>query len=355
MSADYLKLTAYFGERTRIGDQFLADALLDLYGDARLATSVVLRGIASFGPRHVERTDLTLSMSEDPPIAIAAVDLADKVAGLADQVVAMTQRGLVTIERAWLRDGAATSTSSVPDATKLTVYVGRQDRIEGRPAHRAICERLHTLGFAGAAVFLGVDGTRHGQRGRARFFSRNVDVPEMIIAVGTAAQAELAIEELERLPGDPLYTVERVEICKRKGQLLTRPAALPETDARGRPMWQKLMVHTSTATLHDGVPVHRALVRRLREADAVSGATVLRGIWGLSGGQRPHGDRVFQLSRQVPVTTIVIDTPPRIAAAFDIVDELTAGDGLVTSEMVPALISIDGGVRRGDTRLAGYP
>jgi hypothetical protein len=33
----------------------------------------------------------------------------------------------------------------------------------------------------------------------------------------------------------------------------------------------------------------------------------------------------------------VIDSPERIAAAFAIVDELTAEQGLVTSETVPAL------------------
>ena len=100
---DYLKLTAYFDERLRHGDRFLSDALLDLYGDNAVATSVVLRGIASFGPHHVLRTDQSLSLSEDSPIAVAAVDAADKMAGLADQVSAMVSRGLVTLERAHAR------------------------------------------------------------------------------------------------------------------------------------------------------------------------------------------------------------------------------------------------------------
>jgi PII-like signaling protein len=39
----------------------------------------------------------------------------------------------------------------------------------------------------------------------------------------------------------------------------------------------------------------------------------------------------------VPVVTIVVDTPARIAESFGIVDELTERVGLVTSELVPAL------------------
>ena len=351
MTGEYLKLTTYFGERQRVGDRFLADALLDLYGDTGVATSVVLRGIASFGPRHQLRSDATLSMSEDPPITVAAVDTADKMGTLTDQVVAMTTRGLITLERARVR---GESDAATPGTTKLTIYVGRQDRVDGRPAHLAVCDALYGHGFAGASAFLGVDGTKDGQRRRARFFSRNVDVPVMIIAVGTAAQVNDAITDLQAMPNDALYTVERVELCKRDGRLLTRPTALPPTDGDGRPLWQKLMIYTSEATLHDGTPIHRALVRRLLDADTVSGATALRGIWGYHGDHKPHGDKLFQLSRQVPVTTVIVDTPARISDCFDIVDELTAEHGLVTCELVPALVAVDGADRIGATRLARF-
>lgn len=55
---------------------------------------------------------------------------------------------------------------------------------------------------------------------------------------------------------------------------------------------------------------------------------------GLYGDHKPHGDKLFQLVRRVPVTTIIVDTPQAIARSFDIVDELTNWHGLVTSEMV---------------------
>lgn len=351
MTAGYIKLTAYFGERQRHEGCVLADELLDLYGDTEVATSVVLRGIASFGPGHQVRTDRSLSMSEDPPIAIIAVDFADKMTPLAEQVVAMTTRGLVTLERARLVEHPGATTS---DAAKLTVYLGRQDRVAGQPAHQAVCQALYRHGFAGASVFLGVDGTNHGRRRRAGFFSRNAEVPEMLIAVGSASQVDAVVPELQTMLRDPLWTLERVQLCKRDGHVLARPPALPATDGDGLPLWQKLMVYTSESTHHDGAPIHRALVRRLRESDAASGATVLRGVWGFHGDHEPHGDKLFALTRRVPVTTIIVDTPARIAAAFDIVDELTGTHGLVTSELVPALVAVDGAERVGDTRLAHF-
>jgi PII-like signaling protein len=352
-----LKLTTYFGERQRtVGGGrpgFLADALLDLFDTREIATSVMLRGIASFGPRHVLRTDESLSLSEDPPVAIAAVDVESKISGLVDEVVAMTGRGLVTLERARFVGGGDAAVGT-DDAIKLTVYVGRQERIGGLPAPRAVCDLLHRQGISGGAVFLGVDGTAHGERYRAAFFSRNVNVPLMIIAVGTAAQVSAVVAELGALAPRALLTVERVRLCKRGGELLDRPHRLPDTDEQGRPLWQKLTVHTSEATTHNGVPIHRALVHRLLESGTARGATVVRGIWGFHGDHKPHGDRLFQLTRRMPVVTVIIDRPESVGRSFDIVNELTAEHGLVTSEMLPAVVSIDGPDRDGNGSLARH-
>jgi PII-like signaling protein len=347
---DYLKLTTYLGERQRHEAGFASDALLDLYARNAVATSVVLRGIAGFGPRHQLRSDQSLSGSEDLPVAIAAVDTETKMAGLAQQVVALTKRGLVTLERARLVD---TEAPEVPSTAKLTIYVDRHERISGEPAFRALCNLLRARGFSCAAAFLGVDGTSRGERRRARFFSRNANVPVMVIAVGSSADVSEALQEIRRMVHEPLLTVERVQLCKRDGELLMRPPALPAVDDHGVPLWQKLMIYTAEDTLHDGEPIHRAIVRRLREPPGDLGATVLRGVWGFHGDHEPHGDKLFQLGRQVPVTTIVVDSPERIAASFDVVDELTTRHGVVTSELVPALVSIDGD-RRGGTTLARF-
>jgi len=359
VNQDCLKLTAYFGERQRTDGQFLAEQLLALYGDERLATSIMLRGAAGFGPRHRLRTDSSLSLSEDPPVVVAAVDTATKIAGLVDTVVDLTPRGLVTVERARLIGGEQdTGAFAMPPvmhgAVKLTVYVGRQERVRRVPAYLAVCDLLFRRGLDGASAFLGVDGTAHGLRHRARFFGRNVDVPMMVIAVGGAEHVGRVVPELYGLLRRPLMTIERVRVCKRDGVLLSRPDGLPGKDFDGRPLHQKLMVYTSEDSLYDGMPVHRALIRRLRKAHCAGGATALRGMWGFHGGRPPHGDRLFQLSRGIPVTTIVVDTPDRIARSFDIVDEVTRQHGLVTSEMVPAAMPIDVGSARRRVELAVY-
>lgn len=334
MSHDSLKLTAYFDERQRSGGRFLTDAMLDLYGRQGIATSVVLRGVGGFGARRHLRSDRSLSLSEDPPVAVVAVDTEVAIEALLDPLRAMPNRALLTLERARLLQP-----SDKPEGTtKLTIYLGRKERIDGLPGYVAVCDLLYRSGFDGASAFLGVDGTFAGRRERARFFGGNADVPVMIIAVGRAECAEQVLPELGRLLRRPLITAERVRVCKRDGEVLERPHAVPELHEHGSALWHKLTVHTCEADCHRGVPIHRALVHRLWEHRSLGGATVLRAMWGYHGGRAPRGDRLFQLTRRVPVATVIIDTPRNIAECFDVVDELTENHGLVTSEVVPALV-----------------
>jgi hypothetical protein len=67
------------------------------------------------------------------------------------------------------------------------------------------------------------------------------------------------------------------------------------------------LIHTSKASRSGGVPIRRWLLPRLRRLDACDGMTG------------------------------VIDTPASIGKGFDVVDELTPNERLVTSGMVPAL------------------
>ncbi len=183
--SEILTLRAYFAERERSQGRFLAEALLDLFEDRRIATSVMLRGIAGFGPANVTRSDRSLSLSEDPPVTIGAVDTAERITALADEVAGLVGRGVITLERSHLLPAALTDTV---DTMRLSLHVGRRHRIADAPGYVAVCDVLHRHGFAGADVYLGVDGTVAGQRRRARFFSRNGDVPLSIVGIGTGVR-----------------------------------------------------------------------------------------------------------------------------------------------------------------------
>ena len=343
MSNETLTLTAYFAEQERTNDRFLADLMLELFDEREIAASVLLRGIAGFGISNVALSDRTLTMAENAPVTVYAIDRPERILALTDSVAAMTRRGVFTLRR---DPGLPSTLPEQPTDVRLWVYLGRKHRVAGRPGYMAVCDVLHRHGFAAAEVLLGVDGTVGGQRRRAQFFGSNSEVPLLISGVGTFAQTAEAVEELRGILPDLLFTVDEVLVCKNRGRQLADPAELA-----GLSPFQKLTVRTSEDTRIEGQPVHRALIERLKDSDHTSGATVLRGMWGYLGASRPHGDRFLQVARHVPVSTLIVDTSANIAASYAIVDELTENDGLVTCEVVPAMLGLHDGQSVGSLRL----
>lgn len=317
MNQDCLKLTAYFGERDRVHGRFLADTLIDVFARHRLRTSLVMRGVEGFGAKQHLHTDRLLSLSEDLPLAAVAVDTRERIEAVLPEVRALELEGLVTLERARMFTGRLDA-GALDQPAKLTVYVGRYERADGTLAHRAVVDLLRRHGVAGATVLLGVDGTAHGERRRARFFGANAGVPVMVVSVGDGARIAALLPELGRLLARPLITLERVQIYKRDGRRFGTP------DGRN-----KLIVYGGALTADQ-------LVRRLRREGA-AGATCLRAAWGYHGDHAPHGDSPWQLRRRAGVLTVVVDEPDRMRRWFEIADELTGERGLVTGEIVTSV------------------
>jgi PII-like signaling protein len=351
---DCLKLTTYFGERDRADGGALADVLTGSYARHELRTSLLIRGVEGFGAKQQLRTDRLLTLSEDLPLVSIAVDTRSRIEAALADVERLRFDGLVTLERARMLTGridAVALPAELDEATKLTVYVGRHERANGRPAYEAVVDLLRRRAIGGATVLLGIDGTTHGVRQRAKFFARNASVPVMVISVGDGRRVAELLPELSALLARPIITLERIRVCKRDGARLAEPRHLPESDSTGLGIWQKLTVYVGEQSDSGGHAIYHQLIRALREAGA-SGATSLRGIWGYHGDHEPQGDSFWRLRRRVPVVTIIVDTPERIREWFAVVDELTTETGLVTSEMVPAFRATGPNLRRGGLKLA---
>lgn len=75
MNQPCLKLTSYFGERQRVvadrvrRPEFLADAMLDLFGTREVATSVMLRGIWGFHGDQEPHGDKLFQLTRRVPVA----------------------------------------------------------------------------------------------------------------------------------------------------------------------------------------------------------------------------------------------------------------------------------------------
>ncbi len=112
----------------------------------------------------------------------------------------------------------------------MTVYLGRKERVYGIPAYIAICDLLHRRHIAGASVLLGCGRRRPRTAAPCALLRANANVPMMIIAVGSGERIGGVLPELAELIRRPMLTLERLRVCKRDGELLERPHALPGVD-----------------------------------------------------------------------------------------------------------------------------
>jgi PII-like signaling protein len=345
-------LTSYSRERHRAGADHLGEALTRLYERRQVAASVLLRAIDGYGLGEPPHAGRVLPLPEDPPVTAVTVGTRQQINAVLDEAAALTRPRLITLARALLLSGEIEPRclqESPADATMLTVYCGHADHAYQVPAFEAVCELLYRRGVAGATVLPGVSGTVGGRPEQPRF-PRATGGPLMVVAVGGGRQIAMALPELGGLFRHPLMTVATVMLCKRDGQVISRPetlATVDMTEPADMTPHVKLTVYTSEAAHSDGQPAHRAIIHQMRAA-GVSGATCHRGIWGYHGDHAPHGDHFLRHSHHVPVVTTVIDTPDRIGAAFRVVDALTPDRGLVTAETVlipqPVGISTERGV-----------
>jgi PII-like signaling protein len=337
---DGIELASYSRERHRADGVSLSGAFIDLFAERRTAASVLLRSTDGFGAGQA-RGGRSRPLADDLSLTVAAVDTRANIEALLSEALRLAGPRLVTLGRVRLLTGeiGLVSLGEKPgEATRLTLYCGRQDRAYQVPAYEAACELLYRREIAGATVLPGIDGTHLGRRERAQLLHHSADVPLVITAVGAGERIAMLLPELGGLFRHPLMTVAKVGLCKREGEVVSRPQLEADGDAltpSDMAAMVKLTVYTSEAARHDGRPVHQVIVHRLRSA-GLSGATSVRGIWGFRRDRAPHGDHFPHRGHHLPVVTTVIDTPERISAAFDVIDPLTPDRGLVTAEAVLA-------------------
>ncbi len=94
---------------------------------------------------------------------------------------------------------------------RLKIYIGENDRFDGKPLYKAIVEKLREMGMAGATVYRGI----YGFGKKSRLHSADVmrlsnDLPIVIEVVDRGYKIEEAINEVKPMITDGMITVEPV-------------------------------------------------------------------------------------------------------------------------------------------------
>jgi PII-like signaling protein len=178
------------------------------------------------------------------PVVVEVVDVAERVAGLMDELEAMVCEGLVVVSPVqvirYTHAAERTEAVSQEPATgqprrpgrisheegttpmkiegqgkRVTVYVGSADTWHGRNLAVAIVEQCRAMGMAGATVSRGIMGFgKHSVIHRAHLLGLSEDLPEKVEVVDRPEEIERLLPVLDEMIGGGLIVVEDVHIVR---------------------------------------------------------------------------------------------------------------------------------------------
>jgi uncharacterized protein len=100
-------------------------------------------------------------------------------------------------------------------AVLLRIFIGENDRCQGRPLYEAIVLKAREAHLAGATVLRGPMGFGHSSRlHTAKILRLSEDLPLVIEIVDTEAKINAFLPELEKMMGSGLVTLEKVQVIR---------------------------------------------------------------------------------------------------------------------------------------------
>ena len=101
------------------------------------------------------------------------------------------------------------------DAVLLRIFLGEDDKYQGRPLYETIVLRARELHLAGATVLRGPMGFGHSSRlHTAKILRLSEDLPLVIEIVDEKTKIDGFLPELEKMMGSGLVTLEKVRVLQ---------------------------------------------------------------------------------------------------------------------------------------------
>lgn len=99
------------------------------------------------------------------------------------------------------------------ERTLMRIFIGEDDKFEGRPLYKAIVELLRKRACAGATVLRGITGFGSSSHVHTEHILRlSLDLPIVIEVVETEAVIQALLPELDVMIGGGLITLERASV-----------------------------------------------------------------------------------------------------------------------------------------------
>ena len=211
-------------------------------------------------------------------------------------------------------------------AKKVIIFINEDTQHHMIALHDSIMTFLMHKGVSGATATRAYSGFgTHQMLHTPKIEVLAQHLPIRIEFVETPEKVEEILPTLYEMVSDGLIEVQDTTVVK-LARKSTRPEPkLPHERKAGQA--KLLRVFIGEADKWHGEPLYDAIVKRLRMMD-IAGATVYRGVLGYGAKGHQHKKSFFHVSRDMPIMVSVIDSPEKITAAAEAIEDMLE-DGLI--------------------------
>jgi PII-like signaling protein len=220
------KVTIYVGQDHQYHGESVYAAILEFLFYHKVSGASVTRGIAGFGADHHMHTDRVLVLTENLPMKVEFIETLEKVDELLPKLHEMVGTGLIEIQDTTVVKPSDTSKQAANhDATPplkregkaklMRIFIGENDKWNGKPLYRALIECMRTNDIAGVTVYQGILGygaNRRIHKDSALHLSH--DRPVMLSVVDTEERLRAFLPVLDDMVKQGLVVFSDVDVIK---------------------------------------------------------------------------------------------------------------------------------------------
>jgi PII-like signaling protein len=219
------KVGIYVAEDQKYHGSAAYAAILDFLFFRGVSGATVTRGIAGFGADHQMQTTALVDLAVHLPVKIEFIETAYKVEELLPKLQAMAGAGLIEMHDTTIVKPAekehkdpmakAPALKCEGKAKMMRIYVGENDKWNGKPLYEAIVNGLRSNDIAGVTVYRGILGYGANRRiHRDATLSLSHDRPILLSVVDTEEKLRAFMPILDQMVKQGLVVLSDADVIK---------------------------------------------------------------------------------------------------------------------------------------------
>lgn len=219
------KVSVYIADDQQYHGTSAYAAILDFLFFRGVSGATVTRGIAGFGADHHLHTDRVVELASKLPVKVEFIETAEKVEEILPKLQVMAGTGLIEMQDTTIvKPAERKQKEPVPEVLPLKseskakimrIYIGENDKWNGKPLYEAIVTGLRAHDIAGVTVYRGILGYGANRRiHKDATLGWSHDRPILLSVVDTEEKLQAFMPVLDKLVQQGIVVLSDVDVVK---------------------------------------------------------------------------------------------------------------------------------------------